>query len=63
MVQPPPHTQKNGTLYVNKMQVTESDMMATNGVVHAMDTIVKPLRKGCRPPRRFGRLLVLQDQY
>ncbi|XP_023653473.1 transforming growth factor-beta-induced protein ig-h3 [Paramormyrops kingsleyae] len=34
---------KNGTLYVNKVQVAESDMMATNGVVHAMDTIVKPL--------------------
>lgn len=37
--------QRNSTVYVNRVPVVESDMMATNGVVHAVDIIVKPLRK------------------
>ncbi|XP_056626422.1 transforming growth factor-beta-induced protein ig-h3 [Triplophysa dalaica] len=34
---------RNSTMYVNRLPVVESDLMATNGVVHALDTIVKPL--------------------
>lgn len=37
--------QRNYTVYVNKVPVTEADMMATNGVVHAVNTIIKPLRE------------------
>uniref|UniRef100_A0A671Q3E0 Transforming growth factor-beta-induced protein ig-h3-like n=1 Tax=Sinocyclocheilus anshuiensis TaxID=1608454 RepID=A0A671Q3E0_9TELE len=36
----------NSTLYVNRVPVVEADLMATNGVVHAVDVIVKP-----RPPK------------
>uniref|UniRef100_A0A673L2Z2 Transforming growth factor-beta-induced protein ig-h3 n=1 Tax=Sinocyclocheilus rhinocerous TaxID=307959 RepID=A0A673L2Z2_9TELE len=35
----------NSTVYVNRVPVVEADLMATNGVVHAVDVIVKPLRK------------------
>ncbi|XP_065122586.1 transforming growth factor-beta-induced protein ig-h3 [Paramisgurnus dabryanus] len=41
----------NATVYVNRVPVVEGDMMATNGVVHAVDVIVKPM-----PPK------VLSDQ-
>ncbi|KAA0709286.1 Transforming growth factor-beta-induced protein ig-h3 [Triplophysa tibetana] len=34
---------RNSTVYVNRLPVVESDLMATNGVVHALDKIVKPL--------------------
>ncbi|XP_058506371.1 transforming growth factor-beta-induced protein ig-h3 isoform X2 [Solea solea] len=34
---------RNYTVYVNKIPVTDADLMATNGVVHAVDNIVKPL--------------------
>uniref|UniRef100_A0A8C1GKJ5 Transforming growth factor-beta-induced protein ig-h3 n=1 Tax=Cyprinus carpio TaxID=7962 RepID=A0A8C1GKJ5_CYPCA len=37
--------QRNTTVYVNRVPVVEADLMATNGVVHAVDVIVKPLRK------------------
>jgi len=34
---------RNSTVYVNKVPVLEADMMATNGVVHAVNAIIKPL--------------------
>ncbi|KAM9377214.1 transforming growth factor-beta-induced protein ig-h3 [Pholidichthys leucotaenia] len=34
---------RNYTVYVNKIAVNDIDLMATNGVVHAVNTIVKPL--------------------
>ncbi|KAG7329306.1 hypothetical protein KOW79_007480 [Hemibagrus wyckioides] len=34
---------RNSTLYVNRVQVVDADMMATNGVVHAINSIIKPL--------------------
>lgn len=32
-------------MYVNRVPVVDADLMATNGVVHAINTIIKPLRK------------------
>lgn len=37
--------QRNYTVYVNKVPVADADLMATNGVVHAVNSIVKPLRE------------------
>ncbi|XP_034038145.1 transforming growth factor-beta-induced protein ig-h3 isoform X1 [Thalassophryne amazonica] len=34
---------RNYTVYINKVPVTEADLMATNGVVHAIKAIIKPL--------------------
>ncbi|XP_056327969.1 transforming growth factor-beta-induced protein ig-h3 [Danio aesculapii] len=34
---------RNSTIYVNRVPVVESDLMATNGVVHAVNVIIKPL--------------------
>ncbi|XP_053487002.1 transforming growth factor-beta-induced protein ig-h3 isoform X2 [Ictalurus furcatus] len=34
---------RNSTMYVNRVQVVDADMMATNGVVHAINSIIKPL--------------------
>ncbi|CAB1324815.1 unnamed protein product [Coregonus sp. 'balchen'] len=34
---------KNQTVYVNKVPVVEADLMATNGVVHAVGAIITPL--------------------
>uniref|UniRef100_W5N0J7 Transforming growth factor-beta-induced protein ig-h3 n=1 Tax=Lepisosteus oculatus TaxID=7918 RepID=W5N0J7_LEPOC len=34
---------KNYTVYVNKVPVNEADMMATNGVVHAVGSVIQPL--------------------
>lgn len=34
---------RNYTVYVNKIPVADADLMATNGVVHAINTIIKPL--------------------
>lgn len=34
---------RNYTVYVNKVPVADADLMATNGVVHAVDAIIKPL--------------------
>uniref|UniRef100_UPI003AAD9833 transforming growth factor-beta-induced protein ig-h3 n=1 Tax=Centroberyx gerrardi TaxID=166262 RepID=UPI003AAD9833 len=34
---------RNYTVYVNKVPVVDADLMATNGIVHAVNTIVKPL--------------------
>jgi len=34
---------RNSTVYVNKVAVQEADMMATNGVVHAVSAVIKPL--------------------
>lgn len=34
---------RNYTVYVNKVAVIEADLMATNGVVHAVKAIIKPL--------------------
>ncbi|XP_068181576.1 transforming growth factor-beta-induced protein ig-h3 [Antennarius striatus] len=34
---------RNYTVYVNKVPVAEADLMATNGVVHAVNSIIRPL--------------------
>ncbi|XP_068596245.1 transforming growth factor-beta-induced protein ig-h3 [Brachionichthys hirsutus] len=34
---------RNYTVYVNKVPVADADLMATNGVVHAVDSIIRPL--------------------
>ncbi|XP_058653933.1 transforming growth factor-beta-induced protein ig-h3 isoform X2 [Onychostoma macrolepis] len=34
---------RNSTIYVNRAPVVETDLMATNGVVHVVDVIIKPL--------------------
>ncbi|XP_031645446.1 LOW QUALITY PROTEIN: transforming growth factor-beta-induced protein ig-h3-like [Oncorhynchus kisutch] len=34
---------RNQTVYINKVPVVEADLMATNGVVHAVGAIIKPL--------------------
>lgn len=34
---------RNYTVYVNKVPVADADLMATNGVVHAVHAIIKPL--------------------
>ncbi|CAK6977245.1 transforming growth factor-beta-induced protein ig-h3 [Scomber scombrus] len=36
---------RNQTVYVNRIPVADADLMATNGVVHAMNSIIKPLLK------------------
>uniref|UniRef100_A0A665UKP6 Transforming growth factor-beta-induced protein ig-h3 n=1 Tax=Echeneis naucrates TaxID=173247 RepID=A0A665UKP6_ECHNA len=38
---------RNYTIYVNKVPVAEADLMATNGVVHGINSIIKPL---CESP-------------
>ncbi|XP_076878008.1 transforming growth factor-beta-induced protein ig-h3 [Brachyhypopomus gauderio] len=40
---------RNSTMYINRVPVVDSDMMATNGVVHAVGSIIKPL-----PPKAVG---------
>ncbi|MEQ2212485.1 hypothetical protein XENOCAPTIV_000325, partial [Xenoophorus captivus] len=35
--------QRNYTVYVNKVPVVDADLMATNGIVHAVNSIIKPL--------------------
>lgn len=37
--------QRNFTVYVNKVPVVDADLMATNGVVHAVNAIIRPLGK------------------
>ncbi|TDH07271.1 hypothetical protein EPR50_G00104200 [Perca flavescens] len=34
---------RNQTVYVNRVPVADADLMATNGVVHAVNSIIKPL--------------------
>ncbi|XP_032411158.1 transforming growth factor-beta-induced protein ig-h3 [Xiphophorus hellerii] len=34
---------RNFTVYVNKVPVVDADLMATNGVVHAVNAIIRPL--------------------
>ncbi|XP_026198166.1 transforming growth factor-beta-induced protein ig-h3 [Anabas testudineus] len=34
---------RNYTVYVNKVPVVDADLMATNGVVHAVNSIIRPL--------------------
>ncbi|XP_073343641.1 transforming growth factor-beta-induced protein ig-h3 [Pagrus major] len=34
---------RNSTVYVNKIPVADADLMATNGVVHAVNNVIKPL--------------------
>ncbi|KAM7000464.1 transforming growth factor-beta-induced protein ig-h3 [Tautogolabrus adspersus] len=34
---------RNYTVYVNRVPVADADLMATNGVVHAVNSIIKPL--------------------
>uniref|UniRef100_A0A3P8TSQ7 Transforming growth factor-beta-induced protein ig-h3 n=1 Tax=Amphiprion percula TaxID=161767 RepID=A0A3P8TSQ7_AMPPE len=34
---------RNYTVYVNKVPVAHADLMATNGVVHAVSSVIKPL--------------------
>uniref|UniRef100_A0A671UB80 Transforming growth factor-beta-induced protein ig-h3 n=1 Tax=Sparus aurata TaxID=8175 RepID=A0A671UB80_SPAAU len=36
---------RNSTVYVNKIPVADADLMATNGVVHAINNVIKPLRE------------------
>ena len=44
-------TQQGDSLLVNDAIVTDADLIATNGVVHAIDRIlVPPLAEGVRPP-------------
>uniref|UniRef100_A0A671PZ22 Transforming growth factor-beta-induced protein ig-h3 n=1 Tax=Sinocyclocheilus anshuiensis TaxID=1608454 RepID=A0A671PZ22_9TELE len=43
----------NSTLYVNRVPVVEADLMATNGVVHAVDVIVKPRPTSNRDPTQY----------
>ncbi|CAI5653112.1 unnamed protein product [Oreochromis niloticus] len=33
----------NYTVYVNKIPVAEADLMATNGIIHAVNSIIRPL--------------------
>uniref|UniRef100_A0A665UKK5 Transforming growth factor-beta-induced protein ig-h3 n=1 Tax=Echeneis naucrates TaxID=173247 RepID=A0A665UKK5_ECHNA len=40
-------SKRNYTIYVNKVPVAEADLMATNGVVHGINSIIKPL---CESP-------------
>lgn len=40
--------QRNYTVYVNKVPVADADLMATNGVVHAVNAIIKPLGESDR---------------
>uniref|UniRef100_A0A8D0A177 Transforming growth factor-beta-induced protein ig-h3 n=1 Tax=Sander lucioperca TaxID=283035 RepID=A0A8D0A177_SANLU len=40
-------TSRNQTVYVNRVPVADPDLMATNGVVHAVNSIIKPLREFC----------------
>ncbi|KAG7277949.1 hypothetical protein CRUP_022119 [Coryphaenoides rupestris] len=35
---------RNYTVYVNRVPVVEADLMATNGVVHAINAFIKPLQ-------------------
>ncbi|XP_063046479.1 transforming growth factor-beta-induced protein ig-h3 isoform X2 [Engraulis encrasicolus] len=34
---------RNQTMYVNRVPVVDADLMATNGVVHALNAIIKPM--------------------
>jgi len=34
---------RNQTMYVNRVPVVDADLMATNGVVHALNAIIKPI--------------------
>ncbi|XP_030595996.1 transforming growth factor-beta-induced protein ig-h3 isoform X2 [Archocentrus centrarchus] len=34
---------RNYTVYVNKIPVTDTDLMATNGIVHAVNSVIRPL--------------------
>ncbi|XP_077388728.1 transforming growth factor-beta-induced protein ig-h3 [Festucalex cinctus] len=34
---------RNSTVFVNRVAVVHGDLMATNGVVHAIDSLIKPL--------------------
>ncbi|XP_066572759.1 transforming growth factor-beta-induced protein ig-h3 isoform X2 [Amia ocellicauda] len=43
---------KNSTVYINKVPVIEADMMATNGVVHAVGSVVQPLPAGASHEKR-----------
>uniref|UniRef100_A0A8C3A2I7 Transforming growth factor-beta-induced protein ig-h3 n=1 Tax=Cyclopterus lumpus TaxID=8103 RepID=A0A8C3A2I7_CYCLU len=47
--------QRNYTVYVNKVPVADADLMATNGVVHAVNSMIRPLRKSSSPFRSTGR--------
>uniref|UniRef100_A0A3B5MIS7 Transforming growth factor-beta-induced protein ig-h3 n=1 Tax=Xiphophorus couchianus TaxID=32473 RepID=A0A3B5MIS7_9TELE len=39
----PPAELRNFTVYVNKVPVVDADLMATNGVIHAVNAIIRPL--------------------
>lgn len=52
---------RNYTVYVNRVPVVEADLMATNGVVHAINAFIKPLppkvdREQADGPATKGRL-------
>ncbi|KAE8614477.1 hypothetical protein XENTR_v10008181 [Xenopus tropicalis] len=38
-------TSKNATMHINKVPISEADMMATNGVIHAVRTFLHPPAK------------------
>ncbi|XP_030223999.1 transforming growth factor-beta-induced protein ig-h3 isoform X1 [Gadus morhua] len=45
---------RNYTVYVNRVPVVEADLMATNGVVHAVNAIIKPLPPRVERPQSDG---------
>ncbi|XP_061749234.1 transforming growth factor-beta-induced protein ig-h3-like isoform X2 [Nerophis ophidion] len=45
---------KNYTVFVNRVAVAHADLMATNGVVHGMDSMVKPLPPKVDPEQADG---------
>lgn len=51
---PPVAPQRNYTVFVNRVPVAHGDLMATNGVVHGVDSIVKPLRESDAIPDARG---------
>lgn len=49
--------QKNNIIHVNKEPVAESDIMATNGVIHAVNSVLQPqgrLWLGCSELHQQG---------
>ncbi|XP_061895916.1 transforming growth factor-beta-induced protein ig-h3-like isoform X1 [Entelurus aequoreus] len=45
---------KNYTVFVNRVAVAHADLMATNGVVHGVDSMVKPLPPKVDPEQADG---------
>jgi uncharacterized surface protein with fasciclin (FAS1) repeats len=49
-------TTQNGTVMINDAKVTQADIMATNGIIHAIDTVLMPpdLTTATTPPPAPG---------